>query len=590
MSPRITIQMFILCFIVLRTSAQNTSPYWSLAGNNNATNSSKLGTTNAVPLRLFTKNAERVRIDTFGRVGIGTTSPAQLLHVNGNSVITGNLGVGNTSPSQRLHIAGNGTFSGSVGIGITTANASAILDLHSTTKGLLIPRMTNAQRNAIVLPAQGLVIYQTDGSRGFYYYEGGWQPIIPEIPPLANASLSNLTSPTAVNQHLLPGNTAATDLGSGTKQWRTAYLSHGISIGTSDNLAALHIRNPAPRDGIVIQNTLTGAINPSGVFAYSIQGDGYGNGVYAEGGNTGVKGYAYAGAYTGHAYGIFGQAYGTTGTGKRFGVYGAVHGGDYNYAIFGAASGATYSYAGYFSGLVYATNITTTSDRKLKEGIQSLESGLEQLLKLKPVTYQYRRAEFNGMGLPKGKQMGLIADEVKQVFPGLVQTVVQPAEYDKEDRAKLINPEVKFEGVNYQGLIPLLIAAVQELNNENVELKKKVAEVDELKRQIAELKALLTHHHPNSLSVNVSAAYLEQNIPNPSRNTSIIRYHLPTSAASARLILTNSKGQLLKTINLNNRGAGQVNFDTSVLSAGVYNYSLWVEGREVDTKQLVIIR
>lgn len=51
------------------------------------------------------------------------------------------------------------------------ANASAILDVSSTTQGMLIPRMTLAQRNAISSPADGLMIYQTDGSRGLYAYD-----------------------------------------------------------------------------------------------------------------------------------------------------------------------------------------------------------------------------------------------------------------------------------------------------------------------------------------------------------------------------------------------------------------------------------
>ncbi|MEM0993918.1 MAG: hypothetical protein AAGI49_12845, partial [Bacteroidota bacterium] len=49
---------------------------------------------------------------------------------------------------------------------------SAMLDVKSTTKGFLTPRMTEAQRDAILTPATGLLIYQTDGITGFYYNEG----------------------------------------------------------------------------------------------------------------------------------------------------------------------------------------------------------------------------------------------------------------------------------------------------------------------------------------------------------------------------------------------------------------------------------
>lgn len=59
-----------------------------------------------------------------------------------------------------------------VGIGTTTPNASAQLEIASSTRGLLLPRMTLVQRSAIVAPATGLLIYQTDNTAGFYHYNG----------------------------------------------------------------------------------------------------------------------------------------------------------------------------------------------------------------------------------------------------------------------------------------------------------------------------------------------------------------------------------------------------------------------------------
>lgn len=49
---------------------------------------------------------------------------------------------------------------------------SAILDISSDSLGILIPRMTEVQKNAILSPANGLLIYQTDGTDGFWYYNG----------------------------------------------------------------------------------------------------------------------------------------------------------------------------------------------------------------------------------------------------------------------------------------------------------------------------------------------------------------------------------------------------------------------------------
>ena len=62
------------------------------------------------------------------------------------------------------------------GVAINTdgsaANNSAILDASSISKGVLIPRMSLADRNSIASPATGLLIYQTDNTPGFYFYDG----------------------------------------------------------------------------------------------------------------------------------------------------------------------------------------------------------------------------------------------------------------------------------------------------------------------------------------------------------------------------------------------------------------------------------
>jgi hypothetical protein len=54
----------------------------------------------------------------------------------------------------------------------TTGNTSSVLDVKSVLKGFLAPRMTQAQRTAIATPADGLLVYQTDVTKGFYYYNG----------------------------------------------------------------------------------------------------------------------------------------------------------------------------------------------------------------------------------------------------------------------------------------------------------------------------------------------------------------------------------------------------------------------------------
>lgn len=77
--------------------------------------------------------------------------------------------------SASVHAQGNS------GIGTTVPNSSALLDIEGTSQGMLAPRMTNAQRNAIATPAMGLLIYQTDSVATepiqFYYFDGDrWIP------------------------------------------------------------------------------------------------------------------------------------------------------------------------------------------------------------------------------------------------------------------------------------------------------------------------------------------------------------------------------------------------------------------------------
>jgi hypothetical protein len=68
--------------------------------------------------------------------------------------------------------------SGAAGIGTTSPNSSSLLEIKSTPKGLLIPRMTQTQRNAIASPAKGLLIYQNNATPGFYYYDGAaWKAV-----------------------------------------------------------------------------------------------------------------------------------------------------------------------------------------------------------------------------------------------------------------------------------------------------------------------------------------------------------------------------------------------------------------------------
>lgn len=101
-----------------------------------------------------------------------------------------------------------GAFAQNVGIGTTnfTAHPSSVLELKSTTSGFLMPRMTVAQRDAISSPAAGLMIYQTNSTPGYYYYDGSdWENF--------GASIDNLGNHTATQNLRLDDNWLSNDGG-----------------------------------------------------------------------------------------------------------------------------------------------------------------------------------------------------------------------------------------------------------------------------------------------------------------------------------------------------------------------------------------
>ena len=85
----------------------------------------------------------------------------------------------------------------SINAGNTPSDPSAMLDVSSTTSGLLIPRMTAAQRTAIVSPANGLLVYDTDNKQ-FYFYEATGSHWVAAVGPTGAAGATGAVGATGV--------------------------------------------------------------------------------------------------------------------------------------------------------------------------------------------------------------------------------------------------------------------------------------------------------------------------------------------------------------------------------------------------------
>jgi hypothetical protein len=128
----------------------------------------------------------RVKVGT-DLLGAGTVTATSMYGIrmnNGDAGIssTNNYGLFIEDLTRGTNNYGIVSLTARNGFGTITPNVSSILDLTSTTKGFLAPRMTLAQKNAIVTPATGLLIYQTDAPAGFYYFNGAvWVYLITPV-------------------------------------------------------------------------------------------------------------------------------------------------------------------------------------------------------------------------------------------------------------------------------------------------------------------------------------------------------------------------------------------------------------------------
>jgi hypothetical protein len=232
----------------------------------------------------------------------------------------------------------------------------------------------------------------------------------------------------------------------------------------------------------------------------------------------------------------------------------------------------------------------TTSDGRFKTNVQEKVPGLSFIKLLRPVVYNFdankfeaflmkqmpdsvkakRKAAFKKMSSKAGSilQTGFIAQEVSEAAKkaGYNYSGVHVPENDADNYS-----------LSYEKMVVPLVKAVQELSQQNEEMKK----------EIEELKAMMTAL-TNKQNISLSSSVLQQNIPNPAVNNTTISYNLPLNSKYAEVVVTDKMGRKLKTVQLSGSGNGTIQINTAALAAGTYQYSLYINGSITESKQMIV--
>ena len=156
----------------------------------------------------------------------------------------------------------------------------------------------------------------------------------------------------------------------------------------------------------------------------------------------------------------------------------------------------------------------------------------------------------------------LSADDLEKVFPDLV--------YEKADGTK---------GISYMEMIPLLVQSINELN----------AKIAQMSRDNVKQTRSAFSDDEDGFSSLATKNILYQNTPNPFKEQTTIRFSLADDVTSAAICIFDMSGKMLKKLPVSS-GDGSVTVNGWELGEGLYLYSLVVNGREIDTKKMIITR
>lgn len=316
-------------------------------------------------------------------------------------------------------------------------HASAMLDIESLTKGLLIPRVslssTSNGSNPVANPATGLLVYNIANTAnlnpGFYYWNGSaWAKVGQELWKVDQGNSNNIYYNAGTNNSTVVVGNGASGIST------TSLQVFGSSRFFSSSGSAT---SPGPRDGIIIGD----AYNAIGVNSAGNSG-GHINEINAPNFplelqfNTGQD--VTIGNYGGSDLYVFNRS--TTNKGNI-----------------------------YADGYIFSQQNLGTSDSTLKKNITLYQNVSEKIANCKTYSYHFKNEENSST-----KHIGVIAQELELQFPQLVKTITKTKIVGNKFAANPTTNTQNIKTVDYSGLTAVLLQAIKEQQTQIESLKQRV--------------------------------------------------------------------------------------------------------------------